>query len=341
MLNSNQLVSYAELELPMPVNRRLWEAKTASEWKQAYLALGPLNAERLPSLADALQDISQLSPVQKHIDSDLSALILLHGISSLIGEYHRLRFTSKGNSKHWHALVINSRHQELYQALQQFLMISREWHNPPRPEIFLFHEVACMFLHLSLEELQLFAGKEDKQEARRVYQRALEWINGPDSRRAVWHAGQAIRAAKAMPPGSLTGFFAVAVYHASLAFWSYGVVSKAKDSTTSSKVPVVGSSYHGTRLQPVFLDEQETAEVQKFISLGCGDPVLRGFQGEPVFVSDPNSTMQVPYAVLCADNNTPLDALPSLVQSLCQLMRDLGSAAKFEQSASTSTTTTV
>ncbi|GFF78460.1 early growth response protein 1 [Aspergillus lentulus] len=33
-----------------------------------------------------------------------------------------------------------------------------------------------------------------------------------------------------MPPGSLTRFFALGLWYASLAFWSYRVESKAKDS---------------------------------------------------------------------------------------------------------------
>ncbi|KAL4914077.1 hypothetical protein BDW62DRAFT_213698 [Aspergillus aurantiobrunneus] len=317
MLNINPLISYAELELPLPMIRPLWEAKSAMEWRDICLATATPGPERLPSLVDTLRDMSLW---QGPIDYQLSGFAILHGLSALINEYHHLKFVSQGNSKHWNALVINSRQQELSQVLQHFRMISHEWANMPGPEISLVYEMISMFLFMSLEDLQLFAGKEDKQEARRVYHSALEWINSVDSRQAVWHAGQVIRAAKAMPPGSLTGFLAVGVYYASLAFWSYSVVSKARD----SKMTATADSLVRDRYPMVFLDGEETTEVQKFISLGRGCPALQGFHG-PAVVADPGRVMDVAQGLLRAD--VPHDALPPLVQGLCQLMNDLGNAA--------------
>ena len=172
-----------------------------------------------------------------------------------------------------------------------------------------------MLLHMSLEELQLFAGKEDKQEARRVYHSALEWITSPDSRRSIWHAGQTVRAARLMAPGSLTGFLAIGVYYASLAFWSYGVVSRAKNAQlTGSPAPLSDQG------PTVFLDADEVADVSKFVTLGCGLPALQG-PGGPTFLADPGMTMQVVQGVLRPDDS---ERTPPLVQSLAQLMGDLG-----------------
>ncbi|KAL2784905.1 hypothetical protein BJX66DRAFT_343579 [Aspergillus keveii] len=333
MLNINPLISYADLELPFPMIRPLWEAKTAVEWRDIYLATSSLGAERLPSLVDVLRDMSQW---QGRIDYQLSGSVILHGMSALINEYHRLKFISQGDSKHWNALVINSRQQELSQVLQHFRMISYEWGNMPGPQISLIYEVISMFLFMSLEELQLFAGKEDKKEARRVYHSALQWINSVDSRRAIWHAGQVIRAAKSMAPGSLTGFLAVGVYYASLAFWSYSVVSKARDSKMAAATTASpnsdshsASAHHNRSLRDrypmVFLDGEESTDVHKFISLGRGCPALQGVHG-PAVVADPGRVMDVAQGLLRAD--APHDALPPLVQGLCQLMNDLGSAAR-------------
>ncbi|KAL4945242.1 hypothetical protein BDV06DRAFT_231411 [Aspergillus oleicola] len=361
MLNINPLISYADLELPFPMIRPLWEAKSALEWRDTYLATaspGP-GPERLPSLVDTLRDMSTW---QGRIDYQLSGFVILHGLSALINEYHRLKFIAQGNSKHWNALVINSRQQELAQVLQHFRMLRYEWTNinpnvsldingmstPDSTSISLIHSVISMFLFMSLEELQLFAGKEDKSEARRVYNSALEWINSVDSRKAIWHAGQVIRAARRMPPGSLTGFLAVGVYYASLAFWSYGVVSKARESKfgngSTDLSPGSGSASLSTdsplrdRYPTVFLDGEETNEVQKFISLGRGCPALQshppGFGqglsttcsvGAPAVVSDPRRVMDLARGILRADASP--DALPPIVQGLCQLMNDLGNAA--------------
>ncbi|KAL4892419.1 hypothetical protein BDV59DRAFT_202561 [Aspergillus ambiguus] len=323
MLNVNPLFSYAEMELPFPSLRSLWEAKSATEWRDTYLASG-LATERLPSLVDALHDMSQLATFQACIDLQLSAFALLHGLSALINEYHRLKFISKGNSKHWNALVINSRHQELTQTLQHFRMVYHEFASVPGPEVLLVHEMISMFLHMSLEELQLFAGKEDKREARRVYHSALDWINSTDSRRAIWHAGQVIRAAKAVSLGCLTGSLAVGVYYASLAFWSYSMVFKAKDSKMPVGSPPSGAPFTG-RWPRVFLDGEETTDVQKFISLGCGCPVLNGPQG-PATLDNPGQIMDVLQNVLRGESSH--EALPPLVQTLCNLMGGLGNAAR-------------
>jgi hypothetical protein len=199
--------------------------------------------------------------------------------------------------------------------------------NPPRePEIDLVYEATSMFLYTSLEELQLFAGKEDKNEVRRVYHSAIEWINSIDSQRAILHAGQDIRAAKAIPGTQLRGFLGIAVYHAGLAFWFYSVVSKAKP--IFAKAPFTSCSCAQAIESPrlaVFTDLGETRDTEKFISLAYGKPALHGVQGTITFVEDVCQIMQVIQGVLKKDAAN--EALQPLVLSLCQLMMDLGNTA--------------
>jgi uncharacterized protein YsxB (DUF464 family) len=312
-LNVNPVISYADMELPLAASRHLWEAKSATEWKDRFGTMAP---GRLPSLADLLRDMSQITVFQDRVDAQFAASVLIHGLAALINEYHRLKFISTNNSKHWHALVTNSRQQELDQALQHFRMVCSELRVQCRPEIMLVCEVVSMLLHMSLEELQLFAGKEDKQEARRVYHSALEWIASSDSRRAVWHAGQVIRAARSMPPGSLTGFLAIGVYYAGLAFWSYSVVSKANTArltgSPNSPIPNTGPT--------VFLDGDDLPDVSKFVTMDFGSPALQG-PGGAAYLVDPGTTMDVVQTTLRAETS---ERTPPLVQMLAQLIGDLG-----------------
>jgi hypothetical protein len=305
------------MELPLAASRHLWEAKSATEWKDRFGTMAP---GRLPSLADLLRDMSQITVFQDHVDTQFAASVLIHGLAALINEYHRLKFISTNNSKHWHALVTNSRQQELDQALQHFRMVCSELRVQCRSEIMLVCEVVSMLLHMSLEELQLFAGKEDKQEARRVYHSALEWIASSDSRRAVWHAGQVIRAARSMPPGSLTGFLAIGVYYAGLAFWSYSVVSKANTArltgSPNSPIPNTGPT--------VFLDGDDLPDVSKFVTMDCGSPALQG-PGGAAYLVDPGTTMDVVQTTLRAETS---ERTPPLVQMLAQLIGDLGNCVR-------------
>jgi hypothetical protein len=62
--------------------------------------------------------------------------------------------------------VITSRHQELLQALQHpRMLLCFKMVSAIKPVIVLVFELISMFFRMSLEELQLFAGKEDKNEA--------------------------------------------------------------------------------------------------------------------------------------------------------------------------------
>ncbi|CAG8400546.1 unnamed protein product [Penicillium salamii] len=314
-LNVNPIISYADMELPLPASRQLWDAKSAVEWKDIIHAKAP-PLERLPSLADLLRDMSQLTMLQDVIDTQLAASVLVHGLSALVNEYHRLKFISSGGSKHWHALVTSSRQQELDQALQHFRMVCSELKTGCRPETILIGEVVSMLLYMSLEELQLFAGREDKQEARRVYHSALEWIASSDSRQAISHAGQIIRAARSMSSGALTGFLAIGVYYASLAFWSYSVVSRAN----TEKLPGQSESQNSGAGTTVFLDCDRGVEVSKFVTLNCGFPALHD-SGRAVYLVNPAAIMRLAEATLHSD---PPKKTPALVQMLSQLMRDLG-----------------
>ncbi|KAJ5661442.1 uncharacterized protein N7477_009058 [Penicillium maclennaniae] len=295
--NANPLISYADLELPLPAARSLWEAKTATEWKELYSAIP---TARIPSLADLLRDMSQLSAFQDRIDTQLAALVLLHGLSALINEYHRLKFISTSNSKHWHALVTNSRQQELNQALQHFRMCAK-WSR-------------CFSTCLLKSCNYLLERKINKKPVESTTQL---W-NGSQAPIQDGPSGMLDKRCERLetwPPGSLTGFLAIGVYYASLAFWSYGVVSKAKSTQlTVSPAPL------STQGPTVFLDADEVANVSKFVTLGCGSPALQGRAGA-IFLADPGMTMQAVQEVLKPDIS---ERTPPLVQSLAQLMGDLG-----------------
>lgn len=164
-LHVNPVVSYAEVNLPLPASRDLWEAETATQWRDRYLSKGFTN--RLPSLVETIQDISQLTDHQNGIDIQFSGLIVLYGIWALVWEYHQCESISKG-SEYFDPLLLNSRYKELSQLLQHFRLHSSEWHEPLQSQVILLLELVSMHLHMPLEELQLYAGKEDREAARKA-----------------------------------------------------------------------------------------------------------------------------------------------------------------------------
>jgi len=184
-------------------------------------------------------------------------------------------------------------------------------------------ELLLLNLNVSFEELQLFAGKEGIEDARRVYPFLQRWYQSRDSRQAIWHAGQILRAARLMPPEHLRDFFAIVVYHASLTFWVFGILGIRNKSSH-----VHQSILKSTKPEIVILDGERAPE--KFIAGGRGNPAISSFVGiggevKLVFLDDLTTVMEILIAVL--HQNEEWDTMPPLVENLSRLMKDLGNAA--------------
>lgn len=86
-----------------------------------------------------------------------------------------------------------------------------------------------MSLHVDIEDLHRFAGKNGDIEAREAYRRLESWCQEKIGRYAVWHAGQILRAARLVAPYQFRGFDSIKVYHATLVLWVYGVLKGAEE----------------------------------------------------------------------------------------------------------------
>lgn len=324
-------MSYSELTLPLPESRRLWFARSAQEWQMHYQEINARDSSKLPCLGDLFRDINQLVVNHHRLDVQLAISIYLHGFWTLIWEYrqlnaiHRSDTFSPGPTGQNPNLLLSSRRQELVRLLQHFETATTGWHELSAQESLVLNSLQ-MHLHVSLDDLQLFSGKDGEDEARRVYPTLQQWCDGPDSRQAVWHAGQVLGLAKLFPPGHLRDFYAVAVHHAALALWTWGVVRKAL-----RKPSAAGQGY-------AFLDELGGADwAQAFVGLGKGEPVIRGPPGvgaggvtatsTTATLEDPRSCMEVAQEILSANFGDAKDALPPMVENLCLLIKQLGNAA--------------
>jgi hypothetical protein len=320
-------MSYAELTLPLPEPKDLWFAKTASEWKALYLSRTPGHNSNLPSIADMYRDIRQFAENSARIDMQLSVSVFLHGFWSMILEYsqlsvvHQFRSYSKEGSSH----MLNSRRQELMRELQSFQFVSSSLRDiSPQEHVVL--NLLMMHLHVSLDDLQIFSGKQGEEEARRMYPILQQWTASPESWYAVWSAGQILRYAKLFPLGHLRDFYAIAVHHAALALWTYGVVARASQQQDMS-------SQFG--YESMYLDEaSDVASIQPFLSFGQGRPLIQGPPGSSsgtapgdASIYNPRACMDIAQEILQSNFRRPQDALPPLVENLCQLIKQLGNAA--------------
>ena len=220
----------------------------------------------------------------------------------------------------------------------------------------LSHEHLLLNIFVSFEELSLFSGKEGTQEARRAFPLLRQWAKSRDSRQAVWHAGQIVREATSFPAGLLRDFYAVALYHAGLTLWAYGLLSKdvaralpqnkAYSETLSDKRSSVSLSHHQHQ-ETVCIDRRESPDTQKFIALSRAVPAIhrvspdlhlhnnhgeQSIEGverqELVLLDDPKAVMETVISVLQNNHQLTHERLVSpLVENLIHLMRDLSRAA--------------
>lgn len=366
------LITYNEISLDLPSAPALWHAKTATAWRDAYLAQD-LAGRRVPNLAGCIQDAHQLLDCGDRVDMSYTTTIVLHRLWSLVWDCRQLSSAQRhqtvqtpkptiGNS-----LISSYWQQELGQVLHSFWMVASELETTSSSAT-LIQEHLLLNIYVSFEELQLFAGKEGGQDARRVFPSLRQWAESRDSRQAVWHAGQIMRAASMMTADTLRDFYAIAVYHAGLTFWAYGILANdyskrpAAAAALQRSASFVSNAASRPRLssmsqETVFLDDQETAESQRFIALGRATPALRRRNGlavaagggqqqqqainqsvrdfssdvdEAIFLNDPKSVMEVVTDVLqqkYAGGNNNTCVAPPLVENLTHLMQDLSNAA--------------
>lgn len=259
---NNPSISYAEMRMPLPGPKECWFARTKEEWKARWLAAAAAAAasssssssmdEQVPCLGDLLRDVNLLVRHHHRLDVQFAISIYLHGFWSLIWEYRQLAsihrplfgqpsssssstYTSTSpfnnpNATTTQSLLI-SRLADLRNTLHQFHALV----TPPSPlyshttpnELLLLH-LLLMHIHVSLEDLQLFSGKEGEEQAKRIYPVLQRWADSSEARQALWHAGQVLRFAREFPKGQLREFWAAAVHLGGLAVWGWGVLQTAR-----------------------------------------------------------------------------------------------------------------
>ncbi|KAF7544900.1 hypothetical protein G7Z17_g9585 [Cylindrodendrum hubeiense] len=328
-LCKNPLMSYNELCFTLPASRDLWRARTAEEWRDVSLTKKPMPNGGIPRVAEVTQCMTILDDLEDRIDIELSCTALLHGFWGQIWSYRdAVKFHSSGGPNRRGGssppLWLKTQHQELYRDIAEFSNQIQHLRKP-KPQLVLLAELFMMILHVSPDDLQQFAGKNGEEEARRAAHTLEEnWFSGSESRYAAWHAGQVFHWARKLAPTSLRGFNAIAVYFASLTLWAYGLATCAH-STNGQKD---GKDRRGSTIEYVLIDGEETRESRAFLQLDRGLPGLT-INGDPSSSAESlsNTGMVLTIARNVLRDNFPVrkEPLPPLVESLGQLLRDLGS----------------
>lgn len=253
-LVGNPSISYAEMRMPLPGPKGCWFARTKEEWKARMLESSEeavkqgVEGEQVPCLGDLLRDVTLLTKNWMRLDVQFAISIYLHGFWSLVWEYRQLasierplfgqpssssaNFTAPGLFKDRPSTttqqILISRLADLRMKLHQFqemITTTPTLAKNTTPTEYLLLHLLLMHIHVSLEDLQLFSGKEGEEQAKRIYPVLQRWADSSEARQALWHAGQVLRWAKEFPRGHLREFWAAGVHLAALVVWGFGVLS--------------------------------------------------------------------------------------------------------------------
>lgn len=337
-LMTQPLISYTEVCLELPFSQELWQAADAAKWKQIYLSEGQGNDKDLPLLRSVLEDLDLIAGIQSDIDIQMSLAIIVSTIWSRVWQCLQLKTLTgqhPAGSTGSNMLTVSIYQQELVHAGKTISLRSTDWLGGLGPYASLLLELCMLHLHVSLEAVQILAGKNGEQEARKVMPVLRKWRDSAESRQAIFHAGQMLLATQKFPLGHLQDHSAIAVYHASLAVWAYAVLSEASLHSTD-KAPQ--QSPRQNQDPVVLLDSEDGPEIQRFLVLGTGRPAIRKYHkngDKAYFANDSVSHILLgdtlpamnSIANLLASKNGDEGSRPPMVANLNKLMHALGKAA--------------
>ncbi|KAK1758663.1 hypothetical protein QBC47DRAFT_375402 [Echria macrotheca] len=320
-----------------------------------------VESSNLPRLSETMHCLPLLLDAAFLVDIELCHTVLLHGFWNMVTAYREsvkfyrqddqsLLGGNQGNATR--RLWLDYQQKELYRDLCD---VSNHISTRPNPGLALVAELMKLAVYVSFDGLQSLAGKHGEDEAQRVTA-VLEasWIPNPDARLAVWHAGQVLRQARIMPPASLRNFNAMAVYFASLTLWAYSLLLYGQAGPDTDDCPGPGpgpgpSHGHGHGILPprrvptissattlAIVDGNETPETRSFVQLNQGIPCLTGMMynggnaagqpggGEPEPLTNQATALDVAARILRDNFPVRSEPLPPLVDSLANLLLDLG-----------------
>lgn len=334
--STNPHICFSEMSLPLPAARELWFAKTAQEWKHHCLNLQGGQPGSQSSLLDLLRNPGLLSNEEHRLDVQYSVSIVLYAFWSLIQDHHKMKTMVSDPA------LIESHRTHLVKNLTTFQQLAVDSQMPvlSAQEHLLAH-LLQMNLHVSLAEVQLFLGKEGDDQAKRTYPALQQWAQGPDSRKAIWHAGQVVRFAREFPASHLKDFYAVAVHHAALTLWTWGIITRALRRNNGQ---VSGFS----RLSEPTVHLDGTNPPHQFLSFATGRPAIMSLPpkeasdagigagaassqissrpGSSYFVDEPAQCMRAVADVFSKQH--PNGTAPPMVENLGHLIKQLGMAPR-------------
>ncbi|KAF4461712.1 C6 transcription factor [Fusarium albosuccineum] len=338
----NPSLSYTEMKLTLPSEDGLWGAKTAEKWKLQMLS-HESDRHRSLSMTACLRSIFNSGTLRGGDLAPSTLMFTLYGLWGLIWEYRQAHHMLRVGDLFCglDGLTLTSRFDALAKALDVLrraveILISKDgshYSAQSLAELNTVLEFNAMALCAPLRTLPAFAGKYGETEAQRLYPVVEDWVQSREARQAIWHAGQVYKWAKDLECQHMRDFQSVAVYHASLVFWVYGIIMSYRNEQESVSLDQPTQCLG----RAILLDGAMSLDNNNFIANGLGIPAIEDVASRlesptalvPLY--NPSRTMKVGLGILrkgasqCGSLSE--GGTPTFVVALVQLMNALGNAA--------------
>ncbi|KIL89329.1 hypothetical protein FAVG1_07723 [Fusarium avenaceum] len=321
-LQTNPLISYAELSLPLPQPTSLWCAPTAERWKATFLNQG-IDSDRTLTIHDYFNDPQQLFTWDKALDIDIARDAFLSCCWRLSWEYIQLRSFQANHSQRWSSTVMSLRYEELIQQMKHFHSGVSLLANPLLDAEMKMHHIQ-LHLHLPCHDIQLLNTSKNPDQLEAASLRLGRWSKEVSARKSILHAGQIIRIAASSLHATIRGPAAFMLYHAGLALLIYGKFSANKNWMSARKD---GSTIQGfEQRQVVRVDGVDSAITQKFVEFGLGTPTIQDYSdlGHTQGEVSVNNCQDISSAIIRVFRGNYKGSLrPPIVNQMIQLIADL------------------
>lgn len=266
------ILSYSELDMSMPCSDDLWQSKTALQWQQQFLD-GSNACSSMITLQKCALDPKLLRLVGGSIDLQMSFRTLIYIFYLRTWQYTQMRSFCTASGPNFSSDLLNHVSQQLksssWDLQAQFLTEITALH----PCCLMVFHLCLMYLHASLDDIQQLGGKDGEHDARQATTRLKAWTKTSESRQALYHAGQIVRAVADCPAEFLRGYHAVVSYQASLVLWSYSLLMSSHTTVAILARQIADTTQ--TQAKPVQLDGGDGPEVKSFITWNEGTACIQ------------------------------------------------------------------
>lgn len=313
MLHIRSPVTASEIQTLLPQPKSLWLAKSAPEWKRAYLSLP---SYQTPTARQFLNNPIPAKYTDSSFDEHFAIKLAVLFLGATIVECHLLsstindrgssfdgNYTSEG-TRFWRPKTMMA-----IQNLKEGMVSSQ---NPALQGIGTSY--LSMIASVFIEDVEVLLGRAGKGQSNSVHGKMQFWYGTQEAREAIWYAGQTLRYFSHVRR-PLSSFHIVMVYQAILVLLAYTWLNKQAE---------VGGVVRSTLPLPtVYLNGDDTIHAEGFVSYGTSIPGLKSGTGLTTFLHNPPDVMRAASEILIVKTRGSEEIAPRLVEGLLKLLNDI------------------